>query len=146
MKASSSFGLVEILDFCFIGLFPWTSMPQWDVVLTSACFHSTFSWRESARLNTFFVTSQHGKAWSNFLKHGTSKVRKPEISWSFHIMSYLWFIVLWVGRNHQNKFYNLQWRFCPKLVLKPWLANLGSPMKLWVVGVIPKIGIYFTGL
>ena len=75
-------------------------MPQWDVVLTSTCFHLTFLWRQSARLKTIFLTSQRNEARSYFFKHGTSKVRqRPEINQSFHIVSYLWFIVLCLRGN-----------------------------------------------
>jgi hypothetical protein len=70
---------------------------------TSACFHSTFSWRKSARLKTFFLTSQRDEARSNFGQHGTSNSRrKPEIDTRFQLVSHLRFIVLWIYQNLQN--------------------------------------------
>ena len=49
-------------------------------------FGSTFSWRESARLKTFFLISQRDEA---------KEIFKLEIDWSFQIVSHLRFIVLW---------------------------------------------------
>jgi hypothetical protein len=73
------------------------SVPQWDFETTSACFRLTFLWRESAWLKTFFLITQHGKAKEIFFTHGTSNFRrKLEIDWSFQLVSYLGFIVLWV--------------------------------------------------
>ena len=76
------------------------SVPKWDFETTSACFRLTFSWRESAwcMIENIFPHLTTRKSKRDFFTHGTSNFRqKLEIDWSFQLVSYLGFIVLWAS-------------------------------------------------
>ena len=83
---------VSCLDFFTCEKLAW-SISRNSLIQCKASFRvsSTFLAIPNARLKTFFLT----RSVANFLKHESSNVRrKPEINQSFHIVSYLWFILL----------------------------------------------------
>ena len=93
------------------GVFTSTSLAS-----LSATMRSGFDFRllplnilmtQECEIENIFPHLSMRQSKGNFGQHGTSKVsRKPEIDASFHIVSYLWCIVLWFFRASKINFYH----------------------------------------